>query len=104
MYQQIFTVMQNAAQLPFINGNFKIFLTHVSGQKCSDEKCTVYVIYVPKYFLKMLNEKCTKIIHNCLNLIKLIPTSIHKLEKYLNATMINYIPESIYLYFSRRGQ
>lgn len=64
-----------------LNGNFKISITHVSGQKFYNKKCTVYVIYVPKYFLKMLNEKCTKIINNCLNIINLFPTSVHKWKK-----------------------
>lgn len=56
-YTQVCKMQYNCL---ILNGNFKIFLTHVSGQKCYDEKCTVYVIYVPKYFLKMLNEKMYK--------------------------------------------
>lgn len=98
-YSQVCKMQYNCL---ILNGNFKIFLTHVSGQKCYDEKCTVYVIYVPIFFFLNAECKCTKIIHNCLNIINLIPTSIHKWKKMSEGNVDKLHPWVHLFFFNKR--
>lgn len=99
-YSQVCKMQYNCL---ILNGNFKIFLTHVSGQKCYDEKCTVYVIYVPNFYFFLNAEcKCTKIIHNCLNIINLIPTQFTNGKKMSEGNVDKLHPWVHLFFFNKR--
>lgn len=99
-YSQVCKMQYNCL---ILNGNFKIFLTHAcqwAEMLWWEVHCICYIC--ANFFFLNAECKCTKIIHNCLNIINLIPTSINKWKKMSEGNVDKLHPWVHLFFFNKR--